>query len=996
MVNAGSLTPTYPPDVPTDDKVSVEHVYNRMKMGKGLVEDINPSPDKIMHTLNDLMALAPRVDDTNGATSHDVCFDRKIRSLQGPNFLREIWGEMNFTDEVRTGQDYSFHNGDDGHAQAGAHWPDPRFSDNGDGTVTDHLTRLIWVKNQGLLNASNWADALTDINALKDGVAGLSDGSAAGDWRLPNIRELMSLTEVRQQDPVLPTGHPFEGIQSTNYWTSTTHVVIPQEALIMDLRTGATLRADKTLIQQVWAVRNKRKPPAPEADTSRNLDAPASPFDSASMMYSMTEIDQITGPAPPLQRTNGFVGPTSGPAPTGLTMADLQRNRIERDIDSDSGAIQDAVREGKTYFGIYVDYDANGHMTESGKAGEYWGMQTGTRNPFGVLQTDQKTSYAVGDDGDFKKGVDTHYPYTRTWAEVDNSTVYGKTFHDYSMGFDWLLNSTALSPTHWTAALDRVNALRSWENRFEGSQLGLGGDVDLDDDSKAGEWRLPNKNELFVLVDFDYTEAPFVVRRLYDGKETNYTTGEEATKYAYTNAQSAKYWTSTTCAHDLSKAWAVDFSDGTLHAVDKNESCYIWPVKGGDRDLPPLIEVVPPEQSLYANHPFEFSCAANTFVDPEGDPITYSAMLVNVPEGYTPASTGVPYSYSDTHASPLPDWITFSPEDLTFSGTNELPPDERIVIAIHATQPRGENTVLFMFNSINLPPELDHALLDQYHSANDAFEYIFDFDCFTDVNDGSEGLTYTAMLSNGDPLPDWITFDGGLRRFSGTTPNVASLLISVKVTATDPWGKANDDTFDYVISNDPPQASKDLVNQEFYTDTAFEYIFDSGTFVDPEGDPMTYDATLADGSALPSWITLDGSLRKFSGTTASDFSTLTIKLTATDPFGAEASSEFLFRTVVPAPVYHGLLTDQTAQIGVVWTYVFPENTFTEDVVTPADLTYTAELDTGDDLPDWLSFDGATRTFSGTPPSWSDSFVIEVRARNTKGASTTGDFELRWQ
>jgi hypothetical protein len=47
----------------------------------------------------------------------------------------------------RTGQTMSFAAGDDGDIKAGVPFPSPRFTDNGDGTVTDHLTGLIWLKN---------------------------------------------------------------------------------------------------------------------------------------------------------------------------------------------------------------------------------------------------------------------------------------------------------------------------------------------------------------------------------------------------------------------------------------------------------------------------------------------------------------------------------------------------------------------------------------------------------------------------------------------------------------------------------------------------------------------------------------------------------------------------------------------------------------------------------------------------------------------------------
>ena len=47
----------------------------------------------------------------------------------------------------KTGQTTSYDTGDDGEYQKGFEWPVPRFTDNENGTVTDNLTGLIWLKN---------------------------------------------------------------------------------------------------------------------------------------------------------------------------------------------------------------------------------------------------------------------------------------------------------------------------------------------------------------------------------------------------------------------------------------------------------------------------------------------------------------------------------------------------------------------------------------------------------------------------------------------------------------------------------------------------------------------------------------------------------------------------------------------------------------------------------------------------------------------------------
>jgi hypothetical protein len=126
---------------------------------------------------------------------------------------------QNFAPVPKTGQTQIYESGDDGDLQKGVQWPDPRYTDNGDGTVTDHLTGLIWLKNANCFSYRTWDEALGDSSNLANGQCGLSDGSVAGDWRLPNVREILSLTDFSNY---LPSGHLFTYEQHNLYWTSTT------------------------------------------------------------------------------------------------------------------------------------------------------------------------------------------------------------------------------------------------------------------------------------------------------------------------------------------------------------------------------------------------------------------------------------------------------------------------------------------------------------------------------------------------------------------------------------------------------------------------------------------------------------------------------------------------------------------------------------------------------------------------------------------------------
>ena len=96
-----------------------------------------------------------------------------------------------------SGQTLSYGTNDDGALHKGVAWPSPRFADNNNGTVTDSFTGLIWLKNANCIGLQ-WAVALKNIGSLTNGQCGLTDGSTAGQWRLPNVKELESLLNAGQ------------------------------------------------------------------------------------------------------------------------------------------------------------------------------------------------------------------------------------------------------------------------------------------------------------------------------------------------------------------------------------------------------------------------------------------------------------------------------------------------------------------------------------------------------------------------------------------------------------------------------------------------------------------------------------------------------------------------------------------------------------------------------------------------------------------------------
>jgi hypothetical protein len=265
VVFAGSLNPAAGPGSAGSQMFTLQQIYDRLTNGAAgtkmttFTEPATGPSAGTMRTLDEVMAAAPAVDATNGATTANVASGKTFWGLTSGQ-----WGLQTGTGSIggtynagvpRTGQTTSYAAGDDGALQRGVAWPNPRFTDNSNGTVTDNLTGLIWLKNANCFGLQTWANALSAANTLNSGECGLSDGSAEGAWRLPNVREQQSLIDYGRFNPALPSGHPFTGVQTATYWTSTARADLTSHAWGVTLNFGVAYNTDKTSAFNVWPVR---------------------------------------------------------------------------------------------------------------------------------------------------------------------------------------------------------------------------------------------------------------------------------------------------------------------------------------------------------------------------------------------------------------------------------------------------------------------------------------------------------------------------------------------------------------------------------------------------------------------------------------------------------------------------------------------------------------------------------------------------------------------
>ena len=117
------------------------------------------------------------------------------------------------------------------------------YTVNGDGTVTDNVTGLMWQQEDDNI-ARMYKLAITYCENI--------DFSTYSDWRLPNRKELSSIIDNSQGEPVIDSA-AFPNTDSSHYWSSTT--AAPPLAWSVDFSNGNVSYYDKANSRYVRCVR---------------------------------------------------------------------------------------------------------------------------------------------------------------------------------------------------------------------------------------------------------------------------------------------------------------------------------------------------------------------------------------------------------------------------------------------------------------------------------------------------------------------------------------------------------------------------------------------------------------------------------------------------------------------------------------------------------------------------------------------------------------------
>ncbi|MCB1193993.1 MAG: DUF1566 domain-containing protein [Leptospiraceae bacterium] len=112
------------------------------------------------------------------------------------------------------------------------------FTDNGDYTITDKATALVWQKCSMGQNSDDTCSGTATTTTWSNALLYCKDLSLAGKtWRLPNINELKSIMNYDKSEPGINQTY-FPATQPSLYWSSTTYLITTTYAWNIDFQYG--------------------------------------------------------------------------------------------------------------------------------------------------------------------------------------------------------------------------------------------------------------------------------------------------------------------------------------------------------------------------------------------------------------------------------------------------------------------------------------------------------------------------------------------------------------------------------------------------------------------------------------------------------------------------------------------------------------------------------------------------------------------------------------
>ena len=418
-----------------------------------------------------------------------------------------------------------------------------------------------------------------------------------------------------------------------------------------------------------------------------------------------------------------------------------------------------------------------------------------------------------------------------------------------------------------------------------------------------------------------------------------------------------------------------------------------------DLDMAPQISVNSIQtqmnqlSSISIDKSLSFELDDFTFIDPEGDPIKYSAENV-------------------------PSWLTFFSDSKRFLGTPTKNDIGSYFITITASD-GYKNSSDYLQITVQKQKPLSISIPNAQLILGNTLFINIPLSTFIDLDGNSLSYNASIILANGSiaDLPPWLNFDANQLRFYGS-PQKSDIsydydllqyyqVFVIQVTAIDIADQIAQSIFNLTVINQSPIVNpiKTLVAQFNQSYNSYikinEYInfeFSSDTFIDKEGDSLTYIV-----KNLPLWLNFN--YRTIYGSpTKDDLRTYDIEIVASDGFSTV--SDFLQIKVENFPPIASYIDNQSLILGNSFSFKLNDGVF----IDPENelLTYNASLILNDSiimpLPLWLVFDPINRLFTGNPTSkdinynsttseYFQEFQILVTAKDIADATSFTNFTL---
>ncbi|EFL88196.1 tandem-95 repeat protein [Ahrensia sp. R2A130] len=362
-----------------------------------------------------------------------------------------------------------------------------------------------------------------------------------------------------------------------------------------------------------------------------------------------------------------------------------------------------------------------------------------------------------------------------------------------------------------------------------------------------------------------------------------------------------------------------------------------------------------------------FILAAEAFgndVEPDGDVLFFTSvdvlgeMTLRFLSG-EPVIRGASLDNGD-----LPDWLTYNAETMTFSGEMpaDLAPDASIDVQVIISYPDADRVFLqpISFTADDAAQLLAGiefgTLVPEGYALREEMTTSF---AFTGMGNGVD--VSTTLADGASPLPEWLTFDADTVIFTGTPPAGETDVINVQLTFLHTAADGQVSNRSEIFSIDP-------------TDPALaEGIAWSSDIALLDTADGIFTARSAFGRPLPYWLDFDAdtmSLVETGIAPEADADIARVQLVFEGNTSALPDDTFSTATGTFAIE---LMVDPTAiDLGVINAifagdpFFAAQNRFALDLSSASDIA--ATLENGNALPDWLTFDAETVTFSGEPPA----------------------------